>query len=407
MENTLVIAGAGHAASQTAISLRQRGFAGPILLVGDEPHLPYQRPPLSKKFLAGEVDIPRLLVRQDSFYQEHQIELQLGTRVTRIEPAAHRITLGNGECRNYHKLVLATGSRAREVEFPGHRLDGVHYLRTITDVERIRENFRPGSSLVIVGAGYIGLEVAAVAVTLGLQVTVLELSDRVMPRIEAESVSRFMARVHQTAGVTLRLNTGVQAFRGTTRLRSVVGSNGEEIPADLVILGLGIVPNVEVAEAAGLACDNGILVDEYCRTSDPDVLAVGDCTNHPNSLLKRRLRLESVHNAQEQAKTAAATLLGRLEPYAQIPWFWSDQYDLKMQIVGLSSPTDQAVIRGDPESRSFTIFFLADGLLTSVYAINSPREFMLSKKVIGQGARLDPALLRDTSVPFKDLVDSA
>ena len=224
----------------------------------------------------------------------------------------------------------------------------MHYLRTIEDVDRIRDNFRPGASLVIVGAGYIGLEVAAVAVTHGLKVTVVELADQVMARVEAPPLSAFMARVHRAAGVEIRCNTGVRSFTGDTRLRGVVGSDGVEVPADLAIVGIGIVPNVELAEAAGLVCSNGIMVDEYCRTSDADVLAVGDCTNHPNPLLGRRLRLESVHNAQEQAKTAASTILGNLEPYAQIPWFWSDQYDLKLQIVGISSRSEPAVMRGDP-----------------------------------------------------------
>jgi len=406
MQHTVVIVGAGQAAGQTSVSLRQGGFAGRIVLVGEEPYLPYQRPPLSKKFLAGELDAPRLLLRQEKFYAEHEVEVLLNTRVTRIETGSRGLELSSGTHLNYDKLILATGSRAREVQLPGHRLAGVHYLRTIDDVNRIREQFLPGASLVIVGAGYIGLEVAAVAVTHGLKVTVVELADQVMARVEAPPVSDFMARVHREAGVDIRCNTGIQAFTGATRLKGVIGSDGVEIPADLAIVGIGILPNVELAQTAGLVCSNGIMVDEYCRTSDLDVLAVGDCTNHPNPLLGRRVRLESVHNAQEQAKTAATTILGRLEPYAQIPWFWSDQYDLKLQIAGFSSRSEQAVIRGEPESRSFAVFFLDEGRLTSVYAINSPREFMLSKKLIALGARPEPALLRDTTVPFKEIAEA-
>ncbi len=406
MQNTVVIAGAGHAAGQTIVSLRQGGFAGRIVLVGEEPYLPYQRPPLSKKFLAGEVDVSRLLLRQEKFYEDHAVDVLLSTRVTCIEPALRTATLSTGDRLGYDKLVLATGSRVREVSLPGSRLPGVHYLRTIQDVDRIRDHFHPGASLVIIGAGYIGLEVAAVAVTHGLKVTVVELANQVMARVEAPLLSEFMTRVHQEAGVEIRCNTGVHSFAGDTRLRGVVGSDGVEIPADLAIVGIGILPNVELAAEAGIVCDNGIAVDEYCRTSDPDVLAVGDCTNHPNPLLGRRLRLESVHNAQEQAKTAAGTILGRLEPYAQIPWFWSDQYDLKLQIVGITSRSEQAVIRGDPESRSFALFFLDDGRLTSVYAVNHPREFMLSKKLIALNARPDPALLRDTTVPFKEIAEA-
>ncbi|MEO8223394.1 MAG: FAD-dependent oxidoreductase [Gammaproteobacteria bacterium] len=406
MQNTVVIAGAGHAAGQTIVSLRQGGYTGHIILVGEEPYLPYQRPPLSKKYLAGELDVPRLLVRQEKFYAEHAVEVLLGTRVTGIDRSARSVTLSTGKRLGYDKLVLATGSRAREVQLPGHRLAGVHYLRTIGDVDRIRDDFRPGASLVVVGAGYIGLEVAAVAVTRGLKVTVIELASRVLARIAAPPVSDFMHRAHEEAGVTIRCNTGIASFAGETHLQAVVCSDGTAIPADLAIVGIGIVPNVELALEAGLTCDNGILVDEYCRTSDPDVLAVGDCTNHPNPLLGRRLRLESVHNAQEQAKTAATTILGRLEPYAQVPWFWSDQYDLKLQIVGLNSASDQAVIRGDPASRSFAVFFLGDGRLTAVYAINSPREFMLSKKLIASGARPEAALLRDTTVSFKAIAEA-
>lgn len=406
MKSTIVIAGAGHAAGQTIVSLRQGGFEGRIVLVGEEPYLPYQRPPLSKKFLAGELDVARLLLRQEKFYTEHDVDVLLGTRVSRLEPGARTVTLGTGDKLSYDKLVLATGSRVREVEVPGHRLAGVHYLRTIEDVDRIRDHFKPGASLVVVGAGYIGLEVAAVAVSCGLKVTVVELANRVMARVEAPPVSDFMARVHGEAGVTIRCNIGLQSFTGETHLRGVIGSDGVEIPADLAIVGIGILPNVELAEEAGLTCSNGIMVDEYCRTSDPDVLAVGDCTNHPNPLLGRRLRLESVHNAQEQAKTAATTILGRLEPYAQVPWFWSDQYDLKLQIVGMNAASDQAVVRGDPASRSFAVFFLNGGRLASVFAINSPREFMLSKKLIASGARPEPALLRDTQIPFKELAEA-
>lgn len=406
MQNTVVIAGAGHAAGQTIVSLRQGGYAGRIFLVGEEPYLPYQRPPLSKKFLAGELDVSRLLLRQEKFYEEHAVDVLLNTRVTGIDAGSRTATLSNSSRLAYDKLVLATGSRARELDVPGSRLPGVHYLRTIHDVDRIRDHFHPGASLVIIGAGYIGLEVAAVAVTHGLKVTVVELASQVMARVEAPPLAEFMTRVHQAAGVDIRCSTGIRSFAGDSRLRGVVCSNGGEIPADLAIVGIGILPNVEVAEAAGIVCSNGIMVDEYCRTSDPDVLSVGDCTNHPNPLLGRRLRLESVHNAQEQAKTAASTILGRLEPYAQIPWFWSDQYDLKVQIVGFSSGTEQAVMRGDPDSRSFALFFLDDGRLTSCYAVNHPREFMLSKKLIALGARPDPAQLRDTSVPFKEIAEA-
>jgi 3-phenylpropionate/trans-cinnamate dioxygenase ferredoxin reductase subunit len=368
--------------------------------------LPYQRPPLSKKFLSGELDAPRLLLRQDKYYAEHGVELHLATRVTAVDRDARRALLSSGVNLDWDYLVFATGSRVREVQVPGHQLPGVHYLRTIDDVDAIRARFRPGARLVIIGAGYIGLEVAAVAVTAGLDVTVIELADQVLARVGAPPVAEFLARVHTDAGVRILCNTGLAGFNGTTGLSSVVTSDGKVLAADLAIVGIGIVPNVELAATAGLTCDNGIMVDENCRTADPAVLAVGDCTNHPSPLLRRRVRLESVHNAQEQARTAAATILGKPEPYAQVPWFWSDQFDLKLQIVGFSAPGEEAVIRGDPASRAFAAFFLDKGRLTSVYAINSPREFMLSKKLIAAGAHPDPAQLRDAGRPFKELADA-
>lgn len=403
MKKTVVIAGAGHAAGQSVVSLRQGGFDGRIVLVGEEPYLPYQRPPLSKKFLAGELDASRLLLRQEKFYVDHDVDVRLGTRVTRIDPGAHTAELGDCSTLHYDKLILATGSRAREVGVAGHELHGIHYLRTIEDVDRIRDRFQSGTTLVIVGAGYIGLEVAAVAVSRGLKVTVVELAGQVMARVRAPEVSTFMERIHRAAGVDIRCGTGVAGFSGITQLNGVLLANGEQIPADMAIVGVGIVPNVELAEAAGIPCNNGILCDEHCLTADPDILAVGDCSNHPNSLLGYRVRLESVHNAQEQAKTAAATILDRREPYSQVPWFWSDQYDLKLQIAGFSSTRSQAVVRGDPDSRSLAVFYLDEGRLVAVYAINSPREFMLSKKLIAIGVRPDPALLRDTGIPFPEI----
>lgn len=406
MTDTILIAGGGHAAGQTIVSLRQGGFDGRLVMAGEEPYLPYQRPPLSKKFLAGELEVDRLLLRHGQFYAEHGVDVRLGTRVNRIDRGAQTASLSNGETVAYRALVLATGSQVRRVALPGADLPGVHYLRTIDDVAAIREGFRPGARLVVVGAGYIGLEVAAVAVAHGLQVTVVELAERVMARIDAPVVSDFFSRVHRDAGVAIRCGTGVGAFRGDGRVRSVVTSGGEELPADLVIVGVGVLPTVDLAREAGLPCDNGIVVDEFCRTADPHILAVGDCTNHPNPLLGQRLRLESVHNAQEQAKTAAATILGRPEAYAQVPWFWSDQFDLKLQIVGLSSGADQTVVRGDPDSRSFAAFFLARGRLAAVYAINSPREFMLSKRLIAAGVHPDPLLLADTGTPFKEIAES-
>lgn len=408
MPDTIVIAGGGHAAGQAAVSLRHDGFTGRIVIVGEEPYLPYQRPPLSKKFLAGELELDRLLLRHDRFYTEHDIEVRLSTRVESIDRESKQVTLSDGDRLAYDRLILAIGSQVRKLEIPGSSLEGIHYLRNIDDVLKMREGFQPGARMVIIGAGYIGLEVAAVAVTRGLKVTVVEMADRVMSRVVAPEISAFFEKVHREAGVDIRCGREPDStLVGDQKVEALRSSDGTELPADMVVAGIGIEPTVGIAVAAGLEVDNGIIVDEYCRTSDPCILAIGDCTNHPNNILGRRLRLESVHNAQEQAKTASATVCGKLHPYNQVPWFWSDQYDLKLQIVGLSGEHDSVVLRGDPESRSFAAFYMKGDLLIAVDAINSAREFMLSKKLIACGARLEPEILADCDMPFKDLATAA
>lgn len=408
MRDRIVIVGAGHAAGQTVISLRQGGFAGEIVMVGEEAYLPYQRPPLSKKFLAGEMPLERMLLRPEKFYPEHDITVRLNTRVTEIERSSHKVRLDDGEKLDYTKLVLATGSQVRRLPIAGSELPGVHYLRTVDDVRAIRERFTPGTRLTVLGAGYIGLEVAAVAIQRGLEVTVREIADRVMARTVSPELSAFYAQAHRDAGVRLMLGVSAgSTLHGQGRVQSVRDSSGKEWPADLIVIGVGVLPSVELAQSAGLSCDDGILVDEFCRTEDPDILAVGDCTNHPNSLLGRQLRLESVHNAQEQGKAAAASLLGRPKAYAQVPWFWSDQYDLKLQIAGIATGECERVLRGNPADRSIAVFHLRDGTLQAVEAVNRPREFMLGKKLIAAGARLDPKELADDGHAFKAIAEAA
>jgi 3-phenylpropionate/trans-cinnamate dioxygenase ferredoxin reductase subunit len=406
MSDTVVIAGAGQAAAQAIISLRHGGFAGDIVLAGEEPYLPYQRPPLSKKFLAGDMELERLYLRPEHFYQENRVDLRLGARVDGINRSTRTVRI-DGSDVGYDRLILATGSHVRRVPIPGQDSPHVHYLRTIDDVRGIRARFEPGCRMVVVGGGYIGLEVAAVAVTAGLQVTVVEIADRVMARVVAPPLSRFYLKAHQDAGVSFRLETGVTEIRHAESGVHVVCTTGTPLPADLVVVGVGILPTTRLAEEAGLKCSNGIIVDEFCRSSDPAIYATGDCTNHPNSLLGRRLRLESVHNATEQGKTAALSILGKPEAYAQIPWFWSDQYDLKLQMTGIAEHYTAMVIRGEPASRSFAAFYFIGEQLIAVHAVNSPREFMLSKKLIAQGARLDPNAVADTGIPFKSLAESA
>lgn len=408
MTDSIIIAGAGHAAGQAAVSLRQGGFKGSIVMIGEEAYLPYQRPPLSKKFLAGELDLERMYVRHQKFYDEHDIDVRLSTRVDTIDRTGSTVTLSDGSKLGYDRLLLATGSHVRKLPIPGHDLDGVHYLRNVDDVLRFKDDFTPGKRLVIIGAGYIGMETAAVGISTGLDVTVLETADRIMARALAPEVSVFFDEVHRTAGVRILCDRDPNSeIIGNGAVEAVRGADGVELPADLIIAGIGILPTTDIAEAAGLECDNGIVVDEFCRTSDPHILAIGDCTNHPNQLLGRRLRLESVHNAQEQAKTAAATLCGGLKPYNQIPWFWSDQYDLKLQIAGLSGNHDQVVIRGDFADRSFAAFYMKGDLIVAADAVNSAREFMLSKKLIAQGAHIEPEILADTDIEFKDLANAA
>lgn len=403
MTEKVVIAGAGHAAGQVVASLRQHKFGGEIVLVGDEPYLPYQRPPLSKKFLAGELPAERLYVKPESFYDDPAITLHLGTSIAAIDREAKCLKIEDGEDIGYDKLVISTGSRVRNLPVEGANLNRVHYLRNIADVDRIRDDMEPGRKLVIIGAGYIGLEVAAVAQQAGLNVTVVEMADRVMSRVVSPEISDFYQIEHTNQGVKFRLSTGISSLDGKKRVKSVTTSEGETIPADLVVIGVGILPNTELAKTAGLDVDNGIVVDDHCLTSDSSIYAAGDCTSHPNAIYDRRLRLESVHNAVEQAKTAAANICGKDVSYTQVPWFWSDQYDLKLQIAGLSEGYDDVVIRGNPAERSFSCLYLRDGRLIAVDAINAPRDFVHSKQLIADHATIAAERLADPETPLKDM----
>ncbi|MEM8546651.1 MAG: FAD-dependent oxidoreductase [Pseudomonadota bacterium] len=409
-QEQLIIVGAGHAAGQLAVSLRQAKYPGHITVLGDEAHPPYQRPPLSKAYLAGDLPAERLLLKPAKWYPENAVDMELETRVTAVATDTKTVSLATrtGELHTlpWDKLVLATGSRVRELTLPGNELPGVHYLRTVADVDQIREEFQGAKRLVVVGGGYIGLEVAAVARKHGLDVHVVEMMDRLLSRVVSPVLSEFYLRVHEDAGVQFHLQTGVSGFAGDDRVTGVLTDTGETLAADLVIVGVGIVPNTELAATAGIDCDNGIVVDEYCQTSHPDVLAIGDCTNHPNPLLDRRLRLESVPNALDQARTAAATLTGQRKPYAAVPWFWSDQYDLKLQIVGLTAGYDETVLRGSLDAKSFACFYLADGRLIAVDAVNSPREFMHSKPIVAQQLKIPVTVLEDPDASLKEAAET-
>lgn len=398
----LVIVGAGHAAGQLIASLAQEKYSGAVTVVGDELYPPYQRPPLSKKFLAGELALDRLYLKPAAFYEKFGTRLLLGRRVERIDRPARRVVLDDGSSLDYSTLVLATGSRARRLSLPGAELPGIVSLRSIADVEAIRASFSPGTSLVVVGGGYIGLELASVAVKLGLAVTVLEQAPRLMMRGVGPVVSTFYERLHREEGVAVHTGVAVKGFEGEGRVERVL-CDGLQVPADLVVVGVGALPNIELAQAAGLATTNGIDVDAQCRTGDPAIYAIGDCTNQHHPLLDRRLRLESVHNALEQGRMAAAAICGLPAPPDQVPWFWSDQYNVKLQTAGLSDRHDQAIVRGRPdEGRSFAVFYLSDGVLTACDAMNRAAEFMMSKVLVGARARVDAAKLADERVAVKD-----
>jgi 3-phenylpropionate/trans-cinnamate dioxygenase ferredoxin reductase component len=395
----IVIIGAGQAAAQAVTTLRSEGFGGAIAIVGDEAWPPYQRPPLSKTYLAGEFARERLFLKSDSFYAETRCDLRLGVAAERIDRASKQVIIAGGETISYDKLLLTTGARVRPLSVPGADLPGVHYLRKIDDVDRLRPALAPGVRLAVVGGGYIGLEVAAVAAKRGLHVIVIEAADRVMVRAVSPPISAFYEAEHRAHGVEFLMGAGAQSFAGAARVEAVVTERGV-IAADAVLIGVGIVPNCEIAANAGIACDNGILVDEFAATSDPDIFAAGDCTSHPG-FDGRRVRLECVQNAIDQACHAALAMAGKPRPYSEVPWFWSDQYDLKLQIAGLVRPGDAAVLRSDPKARKFAVFHLRDGVAAAVEAVSSAPDYIVGRKLIAARARVDAARLSDPRVPIK------
>ena len=405
MSKTCIVVGASHAATQFVISLRQSGWEGRIQVIGEEPFLPYHRPPLSKEFLVGIKKLEEIYLRPPAVYEKAAVEFVLNTRAESIEPDAKKITLNTGEVLSFDKLALTVGSRVRKVDLAGVNLKGIHYLRNVLDVEAITPFIRPDKKAVIVGGGYIGLETAAVLNKRGMDVTVLEMMDRVLPRVTAPEVSAFYARIHGEEGVHIHCNTAVEGFEGDDVVQRVRCRGGNSYAADLVIIGIGIIPNIELARDAGLESDNGIVVDRYARTNHPDIVAAGDCTWHHNTIYDRWLRLESVQNANDQARVAAAAVCGKEIVYDALPWFWSDQYDLKLQIAGLSQGYDELIIRGDREnSRSFAAFYLREGAVIAVDAVNRPPEFMMGKRLITERVKIDKARLADDGVHIRELL---
>jgi 3-phenylpropionate/trans-cinnamate dioxygenase ferredoxin reductase subunit len=412
MADPVVIVGGGQAAVQLCLSLRKSKYDGPIVMYSAEPELPYHRPPLSKGYLLGKTDDDKLPMRPDTFYVAKAIDLKLGVEVTSIDLAAKTVMAGTAQ-QSYSHLVYATGASARQLPVEGADLGGVHCLRSLAHSRAIKADLEQTDSLVVIGAGFIGLEVAAAARSLGKKVTVFDTADRVMARAVAPDISRWFEQMHADMGVEIRLSEAIDSIGGADgRVSHVNCTNGEQLAAQMVVIGIGVTPEMAVAEAAGLACDNGVLVDEYCRSSDPFVYAAGDCASHPNRYASRdRIRLESIQNATDQARVIAANIVAgetgqtaELTPYTAVPWFWSDQGDHSLQMTGLSFDAEQFVVRGDPASGSFSVYHYRAGNLLAVDSVNMPRDHMLARKLIEAGVSPDASQAADPDFDLKALL---
>ena len=381
----IVAIGASHASVQLAASLRQAGYCGDLVIVGAEPHLPYNRPPLSKTLLTQQVSFDKTLLRQQSFYDQHNIQLKLGARVKSISRKSNQVTLDSDETIAYSKLVIATGADPIMLNLPGEQLEGIGYLRNYDDTQTLMPYIEEGKSAVVVGGGYIGLETAAALRKAGMIVTVVEGMERVLQRVTSPEISAFYTKAHVTRGVNIVTNAQAVEFVGQHRVEAVKCSNGESYPADLVVIGVGVYPNTSLAADAGLNVTNGINIDEFSRTDDPDIFAIGDCTNFPCHFTNTRMRLESVPNAVEQAKSAAAYICGEALPYRALPWFWSDQYDIKLQIAGINTGFDDTVVLGNRKDEQFSVWYFAGDRLLAVDAINSTKDFIKAKQLLSEG----------------------
>ncbi|MFY0610526.1 MAG: FAD-dependent oxidoreductase [Hyphomicrobiaceae bacterium] len=404
MTKSIVIIGAGQAGAQAAQSLRQAGYDGRLMLIGDEPQAPYQRPPLSKKFLTGDIGADRVALLPEKFYADNAIDCLFGARAASLDIAAKRATLEDGFAVDFDKALIATGSRSRALPLPGADLEGVVALRSIADVERMRPRIKPGQRVVIIGGGYIGLEVAAVTRSRGLDVRIIEAADRVMARTAPDVVSRAFEALHRDNGVAIETGAGVEAIArdgdGVLRVATTAGP----FLADWVLVAIGGQPNVELGADAGLAIDNGIAVDAHCHTSAPDIFAAGDCTSFPSARYGRRLRLESVQNAIDQAKAAALAMLGKGVPYDPVPWFWSDQFDTKLQIAGIGQGADEYIVRGDPASGAFAVAHLHNGHMIALDAINMSRDYMHARRLVPTVREVDRGKVADPAVPLNEAV---
>ncbi len=400
----VVIVGAGQAGFQVAAALRAEGYEAPIALIGDESSLPYQRPPLSKGYLTGKQDIESTALRPLAFYESHRIELVTGARATAVDRVGRAVSLASGRKLHYETLVLAVGARNRILRVNGAELDGICYLRTDAEAVDIRQRLEHARDIVVIGGGFIGLELAAAARTLGKSVRVLEIQPRLMPRVVSKILSDFYRDLHASRGVEVSLGVGLSEIVGQQgKVSEVILSDGSACPADLVLVGVGVVPNSELASDAGLSASNGIVVDEHLRTEDQSIYAIGDCSNHPNPFAGAQVRIESVQNAVDQAKWVAAGILGRSEKYRAVPWFWTDQFDIKLQMAGLSIGSADVVTRGELESRKFSLFYFREGRLAAVDSVNRPGDHLAGRKLIGAGIGITPEQAADPSVDLKAL----
>lgn len=401
----VLIVGAGHGGAQAAIALRQGKFAGSIGVIGDEPELPYERPPLSKEYLAGDKSFDRILIRQPTFWEERDVAMLLGRSVVAVDPVAHRVTAADGASIGYGSLIWAAGGNARRLTCDGHDLAGVHTVRNRADADRMIAELPEVINAVVIGGGFIGLEAAAVLTKFGKRIVLLEALDRVMARVAGPQLSLFFEKEHRAHGVDVRTGVSVVRLLGEGKVSGVELADGTIVPADMVVVGIGIVPAVEPLIAAGAVGGNGVFVDAACRTSLPDVYAVGDCALHANRFAGGvEVRIESVQNATDQANVAAKAILGEDVAYEARPWFWSNQYDLRLQTVGLSMGYDQAVLRGDPAARSFSVIHLKAGRVVALDCVNATRDYVQGRKLVETGAVIDPARLADTNVALKDMV---
>ncbi len=401
----VLIVGAGHAGAQAAIALKQRKFVGSIAIVGEEPEIPYERPPLSKDYLSGEKDFERILIRPPAFWVEREVAMLTGQRVDAIDPERHTVELSDGETIGYGAMIWAAGGHPRRLVCSGHDLVGVHGVRSRADVDRMISELPTTEKVVVIGGGYIGLEAAAVLAKFGKQVTVLEALDRVLARVAGEPLSRFYEAEHRANGVDIRLGAKVECIEEREgRATGVRLADGEVLPANMVIVGIGIIPAIGPLLAAGATGGNGVAVDEHGRTSIPDIFAIGDCALHANPFAEGMpIRLESVQNANDMAATVAKAITGVPEPYHAVPWFWSNQYDLRLQTIGLSVGHDQTVLRGDTATRSFSIVYLKGGRVIALDCVNATKDYAQGRALVTSGATPSIEALMDTATPLKAL----